>query len=926
MTPEPTAPAPLVGRDLELATLAAAVADVRAGNRRVVLVEGGPGMGKTALLRAALSHERCTLVWASGDEHEVDIDLGVIDQLVRDAPLDAAAADDVRSTLAGGDPLRAGASLVGLLDGLHIDPSTPLVAVVDDAHWADTSSLRALTFAARRLRRDPVLLCVVIRSGATNLPDGLVGLTEHEGLTIRLPPLSRTAVQQLASAELRTRISGQAATRLLDHTGGSPLHLNALLQELTPAMLTSGDELPAPRSFGTLVLSKLGGAPPYTEALVAAVAVLGDPVGLSIAARLADVVEPFAPLDHAVGHGLLEVVSGRNRGPLQVAIPHPLVRAAVLGDLAPGRLADLHRRAGTLLEGLAALRHRLLGALGPDEGLWAEALDAARSEAQRGANGSAAALYRDGASVAPTEEARERALIEALDQLLLAGRLDDAVALRHVLDEAEPSARSSYVAGRLAYVVGPRRATEAKLHDAWSRLTTEVGEEELRSAPAEVRELAGRIAAMLATVKVDRGDGAAAIGWCDRALELAPEQAALASTAHMLASAHALTGDMVGGLARLDEACAERTIHPSASGLEVADVRSARGLLRLWTHDLDGAVEDLSASLTTAGALGSFVARETTRSYLAEAHYRRGSWDEAVLLGQLASSVVDDSDHAWMAVLPHASVARPLAARGEDSALEHLRAAQAAAEAIGVGVMLGLARLAAIEVAACARDHDTALELGELVLAGRGAADERIVPWRANLVESLVARGQHDVAAELRDQLAEHPQPTALTRTDAARASVVLGEAHGQPAAVDAAAEAGLGLDPGAVGPYPRARLELVVGRAWRHRGERRKAAALLEQARQRFEALAARPWLTQVEHELTASGLKPARRSISASAELTPQEGAVARLVGKGMTNREVAAELVVSAKTVEHHLSRIYAKLGVRSRTELAARLSQS
>jgi DNA-binding CsgD family transcriptional regulator len=484
------------------------------------------------------------------------------------------------------------------------------------------------------------------------------------------------------------------------------------------------------------------------------------------------------------------------------------------------------------------------------------------------------------------------------------------------------------VQGRLAYVLGPRRTTREHLADAWTRLVEAAGgDEDLAGRPLEERRLAGRVAAMRATACVDRGAGDDAIRWGRRALEPAPTEAALASTGHMLAGAYALTGQLEDGEALLDELCTRVDELPPAtvSGALEADVRCGRGLLRLWCHDLDGAAEDLERSLGAAASGGSFAARESARFYLAEVRYRQGRWDEAILLAQLSASVVDDADQAWMAALPHATAARPLAARGEEAAEDHLARALAAAEAVGLGVGVGLARIAALEVAACRRDHATVVELGDLLVGQqRGPVDERIAPWRATYVEALVGLDRATDAARVVEQL-QAVAPTDLLANDRARAEVALAVAARDEDAVDAAAAVGLALDPDAVGPYPRARLELALGRAWRRRGDRRRAQAVLEIAHTRLSGLRAIPWLEQVERELAASGLRPARRTARTGAELTPQEQAVAQLVARGLTNREVGAELVVSAKTVEHHLSRIYAKLGLRSRTELARTLQQ-
>jgi DNA-binding CsgD family transcriptional regulator len=905
----------LVGREAAIARLRSTVDQARGRHLQVVVVEGEAGIGKTALTRHVLDASSAVVVRASGDEGESDLDHGVIHQLIRDSPLGAEARAELLA-LVGGDPLRTGEALVGLVDGLAIDPDRPLVVVVDDAQWADVASLLALTFAARRLGRDPAVLCLVVRTGEDHrLPESLRRLIDDAGTRLRLAPLDRDAVRTMAEARTGTPVGWAAADRLLEHTGGNPLHLRTLLDELPPGAVTAPGDLPAPRSFATLVLSRLAGCPPEVEALVAAVAVLGSRTTLAVAAQVADLAEPLAALDAAVAAGLLAVVGGTGAAGtgVEIATVHPLVRAAVLGDLARSRRAELHRRAGGALEGVAGLRHRLLGSASPDTGLWQEAVAAAATEAARGAHSTAAGLLALAAGVATSAGEREQAVLDGIDELLLAGRSTEAAARRQEVDEAAPSARRSYVQGRLAYIVGPRRAARGHLRDAWQALS---------GAGDERSPLAARVAAMLAMVSVDRGAGADAVAWSRLALDLAPEQSALLSTTHMFAGGHALTGDMEAGLAELDERCAALLRDADqASAPVVTDCLCARGVLRLWTHDLEGAGDDLEASLAAAKREGSVAARESARFYLGEVRYRQGRWDEALLHAELAASIVEDADQVWLAGLPHATASRPLAARGSAAADHHLARAREATARSGSGVGGFLAAMAALEVAMSQRRLERAARIGdELVAAGAGLVEERFAPWRAGYVEALVAIGRLEDAAPVVAELAGSV-PTPLVRNDVALATAVLAGARGELPAFDAAIEDGLALDPAVVGPYPRARLELVAGRGWRRRGERRRALSVLEPALARFRALGAEPWVQEVEREIVASGVRPASRPPGVGQALTPRELAVAQLVAQGMTNNEVAAELIVSAKTVEHHLGRAFTKLGVRSRTQLAA-----
>ena len=163
---------------------------------------------------------------------------------------------------------------------------------------------------------------------------------------------------------------------------------------------------------------------------------------------------------------------------------------------------------------------------------------------------------------------------------------------------------------------------------------------------------------------------------------------------------------------------------------------------------------------------------------------------------------------------------------------------------------------------------------------------------------------------------------------DAARAAGAVAAAGGSDDEAARLFAEGLALDPVACRPFERARLELAAGGHLRRTGQRREAAAVLSEAARRLDALAAAPWATRCARELDACGLRPRRRAagvpVAGDAAVTAQERLVAHLVAGGRTNREVAAELVITTKTVEHHLGRIYAKLGLRSRSELAARLA--
>jgi DNA-binding CsgD family transcriptional regulator len=633
--------------------------------------------------------------------------------------------------------------------------------------------------------------------------------------------------------------------------------------------------------------------------------------------EVAGVDEPLRALDDVVAAGLAVVVD--EPGSRELAVAHPLVRAAILEDLAPSRLAAVHRAAGRTLPGAAGLGHRIAGTVGHDAGLAAEARSVAAAEASTGAHAACARLLLEARRVEPDATKADGDLLAAVDHLLLAGELAAAAGLRRRVDSLQASARRDEVLGHLAYVLGPRADARGHLERAW----TEIGDPR---APLDAA-LAGRIAGRLATIAVDRGDGADAQAWVRRSRRLAPDWAAEGNQGHMLAMSYALLG-------RIDEGTAELTgdldrVAAAASAAidaPLVDVLLGRGVLRMWAGDLTGAADDLAACLAT-GAGGSFVARETARYSLAEVHFRAGRWDAAVVAAEVAAAIADAADQAWIAPFPHAVAVYPLAARGEwTRAEEHLAAAGAAAERAAGGAARLWIALAAARLAESRGDPAGVVEVCDRLARGdRSARHEGIAGWRATYAEALIAVGRADDAAEVVAWLAADVGPDASPdiRADLARAEALVAAAAGDRDRAEGIVRRALADEDNPATPFSQARLELVAGGLWRSGGAPDQAVGVLERARSRFEALGAEPWRARAENELARAGRRPARRQPTAAA-LTPQEQAVVHVVAAGRSNREAAAELFISVKTVEHHLSRAYAKLGVRSRAELVGALA--
>jgi DNA-binding CsgD family transcriptional regulator len=888
----------------------------RAGEPRLVLIEGPAGIGKTTLVRRFLDEagERCVLR-ASGEEAEAGLPFGVLAQLLAAAPTTPPGPAAV--VVAGEhsvDPLAAGAVLLDLLGELQ--RTDPVVLVVDDVHWADLPSLRALTFALRRLRVDRVLTLVLTRDLAdARLPEGLRRLlADDDTLRLRLGGLEVEELRALSGRLGHRPLSLRAAARLRAHTDGSPLHARALLEQVPAEILDDPHvPLPAPRSFALLVLARLAACGADVQELVAAAAVLGTRCPLRQAAALAKLDDPLPALEQAVAAGLLVEQSGT----LTVGFPHPLVYAAIYQQLGPARRAGMHTRAAGLADDEPAqLRHRVRAASGPDPALAADLARAGRQHSAAGAWASAAEQLSTAARLAPSRADQEQFTLEAVECQLLAGELGDQAGVTARLRGFRDSGWRSYVLGRLAFVAGRLDEAEALLGDAWRRCD-----------PDADRVLGARVAGQLAALSQLHHRGLAGADWANLALRLAPEQTATDLIRHL-----PLMGLGISGHADTALASVASLPDPAVASVAELDALFGRGLLRTWTDDLAGARRDL-AGVLAAGHDRSVAFRVVAAAMLGQAEYRSGQWDDAVVHCDLGLSLATDADLTYLTGPCHTIATLVPAARGQwDNAQLHARAVQA-------GALRGNPPLGAVINAGLTQAHlARARGQPEAVIAaldpllqrrdGEGVDEPGVVCWQDLLADALVTVGDLDRA----DLVLGPFEALAVMRqrhsaiAAAARARANLEAARGDHARADQAFQTGLAHATQVDLPFNHALLQLAYGAFLRRAGKRTPAAAQLRAAHDTLARLDARPDLERCERELAACGLRPGRRKERDTARLTPQELAVARLVATGLTNQQAARELVVSVKTIEYHLGNVYAKLQVTSRGQLTKRLTKA
>jgi DNA-binding CsgD family transcriptional regulator/tetratricopeptide (TPR) repeat protein len=907
-----------VGRTGELAILDAEMQAVRDGEPRVVVLEGEPGIGKSSLLAHFLSRQRDACVLrASGDEAETLLAWGVADQLLASATA-AGLAGSSQDTLAqrkDAGPLAIGAQLVAVLGDLQ-DGNRVVVVVVDDLHWSDLPSAQAMLFALRRMQGDRVLALVSARPGElSRLGDAWsrFAAADHRATRLRLGGLSAEDVIAMGLALGLGELSGRAAAQLIDHTGGNSLHCRALLEELGPEGLARPDrDLPAPLALADVVRAQMGTLSEAGRGLVTAAAVLGRRCFLAGAGKLAGLTDPLNALDEAVAAGLVvEDQSGSGAG---IVFAHPLIHAAVRDGISPARRRRLHSAAAALVPAPAALYHRVAAAIGPDDGLAAD-LEAAAAEAACAGRAAQAAAWLSQASAASTTRPdQERRLLDAVSALVDFADVSGALALWPAVAEFGPSARRSALLGHIDHLCGRGSVVEAHLLEAWQAHNPDT--EPLVGAAA-----ATSLAHYLCTLRREEE----AVTWSERAVAASSAAPAVRLQAlTVLALSLTLAGRGPEGLARLPVLAAVADEVP----LKLTDGLIMRGMCRLFTDDATGAVRDLQAGLSRLRRGVTVRYPGYCMAYLAEAEFRLGAWDDSLLHAELAVSLAQDTDWAWALAYAHAYAAVVPIARG-DWALASVHVEAAKAAAVGAGSAVRAVAWASAELAMAQGDLESVLSATSAVRAlGRqeafglpGSAD-----WRPLEVDALIGLGRLDEAEAALGELQAVVPVKGLrsARMTAARLRGNLAAARGDLAGAGEFFAVAWQLAQGLSLPFHLALLERDDGRRLRQAGQREGAVSRFQQAHARLVSLGAGPYLAACERELRDCGVGIGSVRRSAGWNLTASEMTVARLVSAGRSNREVAAELVVTVKAVEFHLGHVFDKLGVRSRRALPGLLA--
>jgi DNA-binding CsgD family transcriptional regulator len=900
----------LYGRDPERAQIWALLEAARASRSGALVLRGEAGIGKSALLedardRAADMH----VLTARGIESESELPFAGLHQLLRPAlnrveHLAAPQADAIRGALglaerAGDDRFLISVACLTLLSELA--ERRPVVCLVDDAQWLDAPSADALLFVSRRLDAEGIVMLFGARDGDARQFDS------GELPVLHLGGLDPQAAATVVARHRGTEVAPAVRDVLVEQAAGNALALAELPAALTAAQLAGEDPLPdvLPLSYDVerLFLERVRRLPEPTQQLLL-VAAADDTGRLATIAKAAEALGSSGrALDAAEQSGLVAVRGSR------LELRHPLVRSAVYQGAAWSDRCAAHRALADALGADEADRrawHRAAAVLNPDEDVLRQLDDAAQRASARGGHAAAARAYERAAELTGDPPTRGRRLVAAAVEASMAGRNAHAVALAEqaalVSDEPLGRAESARVRGIAElqrgrpseglriFLAGARELPDGETEKALEILVHAAESASLAGDPEGMRDVS-RAASKLSVDKDERarfllrflsglgpfseGDPAGA-PLLEEAVVLG-ESADDAQQVFWASAAAAFMGDLERGGVLASRAAA---------------LARQRGEVALVAHALSSCAAYL----------------------LVENRFAAASADaeEAVRLGREIGA-------ENLTGLPLGVLAMVAAVRGhEDEARELADEVGGFAHERGLALPSAFAVWALANVDLARGRWAQALERYDALSGvrpgfGHPLAAILTVPDRMETLVRLERTNEAIEALPAFEAWAAHAGVSAKSRLASCRALVASGdEATGHFEEAVRQAEV--------TRPFDLARIRLLYGEHLRRERRRIDARKHLRAAIEAFESFDAVVWAERARTELRASGETARKRDPSTLSQLTPQELQVARLVADGLSNKEVAAQLFLSPRTIDSHLRNVFGKLGLKSRTQLA------
>jgi DNA-binding CsgD family transcriptional regulator len=897
----------LVGRERECAAIDRLLEVSARGESSSLVLRGEAGIGKTALLtHAAESGGGRIVLRTAGVEAESDLAFAGLYGLVRPiveklGELPKTQADALAGALGlapslGSDRLLVSAATLSLLAAAADE--RPLLCLIDDAQFLDEASAEALVFSARRLAAEPVAMLFAVREG--------------EARSFAAPGLPELVLEGLGAeaAGQLVRASAPAAADpvrdwLLAEAAGNPLALLELPSGLSEPQLLGRAALPEAIPLTSRLRSafeqRAGRLPAATRAalLIAAVDDGGEVATVVRAAGEAGL--PEDALDSAERAGLLRTVGGR------IVFRHPLVRSALHES------STFNQRRGAH----AALAAALSGAEDADRRAWHQALATLTTDEEVAAALEASARrYRARAGHASAATALVRASELSADEGRRTGRL--AAAAEAAWAAGQPERARELIARALPLTTGQPRVGLLQLR---GRIEAATGD--LRSAVALLLEAAdaSEDGPLTLALLSDAARAAAYAGDYEEAAALGARASAIESVSETDRFRAAVLSGMAAERAGDHQRSAALVQEASRHAEQLEDPRALTWAAHMT--NVSGAIGDGLPYATRAVK----IAREqallsvmpAALSQQAAALVGRGRFSLAYAAAEEGIRLASDFGHQWGASWSLASLAMIDALRGDEArARAHADEAIELAASSGATLIVGYVEWALGRLELTLGWSSEATDRLLLVTAaGRAEANPPSALWSIpDLIEAAARCGRLAETVDRFDRYADWVQdsPSPVRLSLLARCRALAGEG-GEPEQFEAA----LATD-AALSPFEQARTELLYGE-WLRRGRKpREARRHLRRAADLFRQVGAPPWEERAEAELRATGETVRRRDPSTLDQLTPQELQIAGLVADGLTNRQIAAQLYLSPRTIDYHLRKIFSKLGVTSRTELA------
>jgi DNA-binding CsgD family transcriptional regulator len=903
----------LLGRKRERAVLDRVLEAARDGNGGVLAVYGDPGVGKTALLDYVVeAGADFRIARTVGVEGEMELAFAALQQLcspsldlMEHLPDPQRDALEVALGLSAGrapNPFLVGLAVLNLLSDAAEEQ--PLLCVVDDAQWLDRTSARVLAFVARRLLAEKIAMVFAAREPI----EALEGFAE-----LHVEPLGRRDARALLDSVLPARLDERVLERIVVETRGNPLALLELPRGLTPAQLAGGFGLPAALPLSARIeqsfARRLARLPRDARRLLLVAA--ADPTGdAALEWRAAQRLGiPESAAHTAESDGLLAFGAG-------VAFRHPLVRSAVYRAAGSEERSEVHRALAEATDPAIdpdrRAWHRAQAASRPDEDVAAE-LERSAARAQGRGGFAAAAAFLERSSVLTLDPARRAArALAAAEAKQQAGAFDDALALVSSA-EAGPlgevqRAQVDVIRARISFAADRGSDAPPLLLTAAKRLEPFDG--------AAAREI--YLDALTAAIFAGRLGGEVDARQVAAAARAAPPPEPPAHAADLLLDGLALL--IVDGAA-----AGTPVLRKALTAFGKDEIGTEEALRWLWLAGrAAGYIWDYEnwdaltrSQIHLARESGALTVLPLTLSTRAGVELYAGNLANASSLIAEANAITDATDGRNVPYAPLALVAfrgrEPDASRLIQTSTEDFLAR-------GEGMGLTLAQWATAYLHNGLARYDVALAAAE-----RAAEDPQELwfsPWTmVELIEAATRSGQNGRAASALEVLSETTQASGTTwaRGIEARSRALLAEGE---AAETLYREAIEDLRPTRL-RVDLARTHLLYGEWLRRERRRIDARTELRMAHELFSEFGMEAFAERARIELEATGERARKRTVDTLRELTPQEAQISRLTAEGHTNKEIAAQLFISPSTVEYHLRKVFRKLNVSSRTQLAHRL---